>query len=140
MICDRRSTSLRVFGRLVRPSINVKLVAPSRGRVSGRLIREALDWEVSTAAPFPIADAVVDLLYGLLAESLFVRGEERARREVSIDRLGSAGIPLKIRPGNHRLLRGLGDSARRRNATEIFAVAAALAEHWCKVLPICIGG
>ena len=122
--------------------MNAKPVAPSRDRISGRLVREALDQEVRSAAPLPVADAAVDLLYVLLAESLFVRGEEWTRRGVPIDRTGGAEIRLKIRPGIHRLLRSAGDSARQRNATKIFAVdvAAALAEHWCKVWPLCLGG
>lgn len=99
-----------------------------------------MDREVRSAAPLPVADAAVDLLYVLLAESLSVRGEEWTKRGLSGDRLGSAEIRLKIRPAVHRLLRSAGDSARRRNATEIFAVdvAAALAEHWCKVWPFCL--
>lgn len=120
--------------------MNATSVAPSTDRISDRLIREALDREVRSAAPLPVADAAVDLLYVLLAESLSVRGEEWTKRGLSGDRLGSAEIRLKIRPAVHRLLRSAGDSARRRNATEIFAVdvAAALAEHWCKVWPFCL--
>ena len=101
-----------------------------------------MDREVRSATPLPVTDAVVDLLYVLLTESLFVRGEEWTQRGVPIDRIGCAEIRLKIRPGIHRLLRSAGHSARKRNATEIFAVdvAAALAEHWCKVWPLCLGG
>lgn len=120
--------------------MNATSVAPSTDRISDRLIREALDREVRSATPLPVADAAVDLLYVLLAESLSVRGEEWTKRGLSGDRLGSAEIRLKIRPAVHRLLRSAGDSARRRNATGIFAVdvAAALAEHWCKVWPFCL--
>ena len=100
-----------------------------------------MDREVRSAAPLPVADAAVDLLSVLLAESLSIRGEEWTQRGVSIDRMGGAEIRLKIRPGIHRLLRSAGHSARQRNATEIFAVdvTAALAEHWCKVWPFCLG-
>ena len=81
--------------------MNATSVAPSTDRISDRLIREALDREVRSAAPLPVADAAVDLLYVLLAESLSVRGEEWTERGLSGDRLGSAEIRLKIRPAVH---------------------------------------
>lgn len=56
------------------PGMNAKPVAPSKDRISGRLVREALDREVRAAAPLPVADAAVDLLSVLLTESLSVRG------------------------------------------------------------------
>lgn len=135
----RKLTSLQALGSESR--MKMKPVVCSIEQNLGPLVRKALEQEVRFSAPLPVADTAIDLLYTLLDESISVRREEWAKRGISIvDQVGSGEIRLTIRPGLRRLLLSAADSAARRKETKIFAVdiASALAEHWCKVWPLCL--